>query len=308
MADAIHRLGSLKVSPRTTFNVGVVTGGTSVNSIPVEMSMDVDLRSESRAELDKVSLAFATMVRDAAEAENKTRSTAQGRLTADACSSATALQERRHRVALHPEVAAAMKAFGMKPNYDSKQDTDIPISRNIPAGTSVMGASGAGTPLDEWTDVETDIVGERRSARSGDHRVSRDGLTTPSTTRLEGSRPARRLAPPSSRGAGTTLSRRGLRFRTGCIPLVRLTSGDVINARDRRRRGAKQHRSSARLHQRDGVIDESVRWFSPETSVTLQSSDMGNTFRPGRGSLSCGRLPDAVVRDDTHGRAPAVHP
>ena len=33
--------------------------------------MDVDVRSESRAELDKVSLAFATMVRDAVEAEKK---------------------------------------------------------------------------------------------------------------------------------------------------------------------------------------------------------------------------------------------
>ena len=41
-------------TPKTTFNVGVVRGGTSVNSIPSEVSMDVDMRSESCAELTKV--------------------------------------------------------------------------------------------------------------------------------------------------------------------------------------------------------------------------------------------------------------
>ena len=40
--------------PKTTFNVGVVTGGTSVNSIPFEVSMEVDMRSESDAELKRI--------------------------------------------------------------------------------------------------------------------------------------------------------------------------------------------------------------------------------------------------------------
>jgi di/tripeptidase len=39
--------------PKTTFNIGVLTGGTFVNSIPVTVSMDVDLRSESAPELSK---------------------------------------------------------------------------------------------------------------------------------------------------------------------------------------------------------------------------------------------------------------
>jgi len=37
-------------SPKTTFNVGVIRGGTSVNSIPESASMRVDLRSTSMAE------------------------------------------------------------------------------------------------------------------------------------------------------------------------------------------------------------------------------------------------------------------
>jgi tripeptide aminopeptidase len=159
MADAIHRLGTLKVPerPRTTFNVGVVSGGTSVNSIPVETSMDVDMRSESRAELDKLSAAFATMVRDAVEAENKTRSTALGRLTADVKligdrpSGETSIESP-----LIQKVSATMRAFGMKPSYRIQStDANIAISRNIPAATIGHGGiGGRHHSLDEWTDVE----------------------------------------------------------------------------------------------------------------------------------------------------------
>src|ERR1700674_6099652 len=41
-------------SPRTSFNVGEIEGGTSVNSIPSRAVMKVDLRSESEAELGKL--------------------------------------------------------------------------------------------------------------------------------------------------------------------------------------------------------------------------------------------------------------
>ncbi len=237
MADAIHRLGALKVPPKTTFNVGVVSGGTSVNSIPVEMSMDVDLRSESRAELDKVSLAFATMVRDAVEAENKTRSTAQGRLTADTMligdrpSGETSIESP-----FIQRVAAAMRAFGLKPNYEfQSSDTNIPISREIPAVASAWGHRRP-APLTRRMDRRgEDIVGEGNSVHPGDHCEPCDGLRTPSTTRLEGSCPARRLAPPSSRGAAAhVITAWRLRFRTGGIPLVRLASGDVNNNYSRR--------------------------------------------------------------------------
>jgi tripeptide aminopeptidase len=41
-------------SPRTTFNVGVISGGTSVNSIPESATARVDLRSASKEELQKL--------------------------------------------------------------------------------------------------------------------------------------------------------------------------------------------------------------------------------------------------------------
>jgi len=58
----------IPVSPRTTFNLGQVEGGTSVNSIPHEAKLKVDLRSESEDELVRLESALrdciATGVKD----------------------------------------------------------------------------------------------------------------------------------------------------------------------------------------------------------------------------------------------------
>jgi len=59
--NPIHALGramaqiadiQVPASPKTTFNVGVISGGTSVNSIPFEGSMEIDMRSETAEALD----------------------------------------------------------------------------------------------------------------------------------------------------------------------------------------------------------------------------------------------------------------
>ena len=180
MADAIHRIGALKVSvqPKTTFNVGVVSGGTSVNSIPVEMSMDVDMRSESRLELDKVSTAFATIVRDAVEAENKTRSTAQGRLTADVTLIGDrALGETSIETPLVQKVAAAMRAFGMKPNYEFQQRHEYPNRPRDPGSQHRAWRHHRQAPLTRRVDRRgKDIFGEGSSAHPCDHREPRDEL------------------------------------------------------------------------------------------------------------------------------------
>jgi acetylornithine deacetylase/succinyl-diaminopimelate desuccinylase-like protein len=58
-------------SPKTTFNVGVIRGGTSVNSIPESASMRVDLRSTSMAEIDRLERALRSALQDAADSENR---------------------------------------------------------------------------------------------------------------------------------------------------------------------------------------------------------------------------------------------
>jgi tripeptide aminopeptidase len=57
-------------SPKTTFNVGVIRGGTSVNSIPESASMRVDLRSSSMAEIDRMERALRVALEQAVTLEN----------------------------------------------------------------------------------------------------------------------------------------------------------------------------------------------------------------------------------------------
>jgi acetylornithine deacetylase/succinyl-diaminopimelate desuccinylase-like protein len=57
-------------SPKTTFNIGVIRGGTSVNSIPESASMRIDLRSTSMAEIDRLERAMRLSIEQAVAGEN----------------------------------------------------------------------------------------------------------------------------------------------------------------------------------------------------------------------------------------------
>jgi acetylornithine deacetylase/succinyl-diaminopimelate desuccinylase-like protein len=80
LANPIHALGraidgiaeiQVPRQPKTTFNVGRIGGGTSVNSIAFEAWMEVDMRSETMVALEAVKEQFMTSVNSAVEAENK---------------------------------------------------------------------------------------------------------------------------------------------------------------------------------------------------------------------------------------------
>lgn len=157
MAAAIARFSDVQVpsSPKTTFNVGVVTGGTSVNSIPSAVSMDVDLRSESCAELAKVDAAFLAIVKSAAADENRARSTREGRIEADPkVIGERPCGETSMEAPILKTTAAVVQAFGLKPSYGiSSTDSNIPMSMGIPALTIGRGPGGRSHSPDEWTDV-----------------------------------------------------------------------------------------------------------------------------------------------------------
>src|ERR1700716_2293273 len=72
LARAIDAFSQTPVpgSPKTTFNVGVIRGGTSVNSIPESASMRVDLRSTSMAEIDRLEGALRLALERAVRREN----------------------------------------------------------------------------------------------------------------------------------------------------------------------------------------------------------------------------------------------
>src|SRR5580693_874720 len=73
MGRAIAKIDAFEVptTPKTTFNVGRVGGGTSVNAIPFEAWMEVDMRSSDKASLEAVHAKFKKAVEEAVEEENK---------------------------------------------------------------------------------------------------------------------------------------------------------------------------------------------------------------------------------------------
>src|SRR5688572_30696422 len=90
MPNPIHALGRAiaKVSeirppaqPKTTFNVGVISGGTSVNSISASGVMEVDMRSESADELNRIDAQVSAAIQAALREENERWPGTRNRLT-----------------------------------------------------------------------------------------------------------------------------------------------------------------------------------------------------------------------------------
>jgi acetylornithine deacetylase/succinyl-diaminopimelate desuccinylase-like protein len=161
MGDAIARLGQLVVlkKPKVSYNVGIVSGGTSVNSIPFEMAMEIDMRAVDPAALKDIDAKFKKIVADAVEAENAIRSTANGKITAD-----IKLIGDRPSGTTSPDspvlrqIVATMGVFDKVPVWDTNStDANLPISLGIPAfaiARSSASKGGRGHSLDEWVDVE----------------------------------------------------------------------------------------------------------------------------------------------------------
>lgn len=159
MAQAVTELGRIQVpeSPRTTFCASIVGGGTSVNAIPEEAWVDIDLRSESAGELAKLDARWHKIVAAAAKQENATRSTSEGAITVE-------IRTLGDRPAGHTPVdadivqyaTAALRAHGFAPKHHaSSTDANIPMSLGIPAiKIGSGGTGGRAHSLGEWIDVE----------------------------------------------------------------------------------------------------------------------------------------------------------
>jgi acetylornithine deacetylase/succinyl-diaminopimelate desuccinylase-like protein len=164
---AISRLAGYPApkEPRTTFNVGRIEGGRSVNSIPSEASMEVDLRSAAEAELQRLDAFFRRAVRDAVDEENATRRAGDPLLELKV----DLIGERPtgETPADSPLVELAIEAtklIGVDPRLDqSSTDSNLPISLGIPAITLGAGGSSAFShSLDEWYDPRGRDLGLKR--------------------------------------------------------------------------------------------------------------------------------------------------
>ena len=132
MADAIKRIGAIPLpkDPKTTINVGLIAGGTSINSIPGATTMGIDIRSEDAEALRQADAAFHAVLEPAVSAENKARSRRAGSITyeaervGDRPVGKTAQDSRIVRIA-----TAAAQAADFSVSYSaSSTDSNLPMS------------------------------------------------------------------------------------------------------------------------------------------------------------------------------------
>jgi acetylornithine deacetylase/succinyl-diaminopimelate desuccinylase-like protein len=155
MGRAIASIGDIQVprSPRTTFNVGVVSGGTSVNSIAMEAVMDVDMRSESSEELAKVDVKVRQAIDNAVKAEKARWPNSQMPLTVRI--DTIGIRPTGAQSDSAPLVRAALataRRVGFKPTLGaSSTDANYPISLGVPGITIDGGGDGGGAhSVSEW--------------------------------------------------------------------------------------------------------------------------------------------------------------
>jgi acetylornithine deacetylase/succinyl-diaminopimelate desuccinylase-like protein len=155
LGRAIAAVADLQVptSPKTTFNVGVIKGGTSVNSIPFEASMEIDFRSESAASLAEVDAAAQRVFRSALAAENARWPKAKDRLTLVIDTIGLRPAGAQPDTARIVRVARdAGRTLGWTPTLNaSSTDANVPIGMGLPGITIDGGGNGGGAHgLDEW--------------------------------------------------------------------------------------------------------------------------------------------------------------
>jgi len=155
--------------PRTSFNVGEIQGGTSVNSIPDKVSMKVDLRSESDAELNKLNAALNAAIKAGVD-EEMTASRNRGMSGSGGLSVDTKVVGIRPNGVLpgnSPLLAALLAADDYLGNRSrperSSTDANIPLSLGIHAiALGAGGRSGGAHSLTEWYDPAGRELGLRR--------------------------------------------------------------------------------------------------------------------------------------------------
>lgn len=157
LGSAIHyfvRLADAYTSkgPKTSYNVGVIEGGTSINSVPFSSSMLIDIRSVEPYRLDEMEQLLNQSMQQALEEQNSIRRRGEaltvslekiGNRPSGALDSGLPLIQR---------AIAATELFGVAAELTrGSTDSNIPISMGIPAITIGRGGTGGNAhSLDEW--------------------------------------------------------------------------------------------------------------------------------------------------------------
>lgn len=156
LGRVIALLANMEVpsSPKTTYNVGRIGGGTSVNSIPFEAWMEFDMRSESEDELIRLEQRFLKLARQGVDEENRFRSASGTELKLDAKQLAVrhAIMDEKNSDLVNAAVwASHALGMGAPERKGGSTDSNAAASAGIPAMT-MDGGGGAGSlhSPEEW--------------------------------------------------------------------------------------------------------------------------------------------------------------
>ena len=159
VADTLTRSG-----PRTSYNVGRIGGGTSVNAVPFEAWMEVDMRSISPESLDRIEQVFLAAMDRALAEENGMRREGEP------------LRVVKDRIGLRPsgelpdDEPIVQRALASSAYFDvegevarSSTDSNIPISLGIPAVTIGRGGISANghAPDEYWINEDAYLAVQR---------------------------------------------------------------------------------------------------------------------------------------------------
>lgn len=183
MGRAIAKIGELKppADPKTTFTVGTVRGGTSVNAIAGDATMAIDIRSNSQEELLKFEEKVVAAIREAVEEENRRWGSkaisADIKLIGDRPAGLTPIDSPIVHTA-----RAALRTVGADTRAITAASTDsnLPMSLGIPAITlSSAGQGGGSHSLGEWYTPTNNWLGPQLALLVSLGLAGVEGLTEP---------------------------------------------------------------------------------------------------------------------------------
>ena len=162
LGHALHLFAQTRVSsqPKTTFNVGVISGGTSVNSIPESASMRVDIRSASPFEIERLELELRRAVEQAVADETRAATTRNPSRRFTGLAADIRIIGNRPAGELRPDarilrIARAVDAHIGNTAQVQRASTDANIPLSLGREAIALGAGGKGGgahTLQEWFD------------------------------------------------------------------------------------------------------------------------------------------------------------
>lgn len=155
-SSIINKLYGLTVpkQPKTTYNIGTITGGTTVNSIAAHVEFTVDLRSESKDELAAIDAKFLSLLDEAKSPKRTITTTIIGERP---CSNGLSHNE------LCDRITAIRKNHGLSTTFVSAStDANIPLSLGIPAISFGFCRSHGEHTVQETLEIDTLPYGMRQ--------------------------------------------------------------------------------------------------------------------------------------------------